>query len=180
MKFFVKISVLPIILIFLSLIIYLSVNVHWGSTTAEKINFTYKDGLFYQKNSDELFTGRFTDTTDVIIEFEVSNGKKNGRFTCYFLEGGIEKEGIIINNKNEGTWKYYYDNGQIETIGNFYNNIPDGEWISYHRNGEVSIKGIYRQGMQIGYWAYYDKYGKIINVITFIDNVMKEKVLINI
>jgi antitoxin component YwqK of YwqJK toxin-antitoxin module len=160
--------------------IYFLSNVPLDCTTSEKINFTYKDGLFYQKNSDELFTGTFTDTTDVIIEFEVSNGKKNGRFTCYYLEGGIEKEGLIINNKNEGTWKYYFDNGQIETIGSFYNNLPDGEWVSYHRNGEMSIKGIYRQGMQIGNWSYYDKYGKLINIITFIDNVMKDKVLINI
>ena len=180
MKYLAKIIIVLIILISLLLTIYLLSYVPLDRTTSEKNNFTYRDGLFYQKNSDELFTGMFTDTTDVIIEFEVSNGKKNGRFTCYFLEGGIEKEGIIINNKNEGTWRYYYDNGQIETIGNFHSNLPEGEWVSFHRNGEVRIKGFYRQGMQIGYWIYYDKYGKLINIITFIDNVMKEKVLINI
>jgi len=175
-----KLSILLIILISLSLIIYLSFDFDQDRTIADKINFTYRDGLFYEKNSTELFTGRVVDTADVIIEFEVSNGKKNGRFTTYYFEGGIEKVGIILDNKNEGVWKYFYDNGQIETIGNFRNNLPNGEWISYYRNGEVSIKGSYREGMQIGYWSYYDKKGKLINTVPFIDNVMKEKILINI
>ena len=175
-----KISLLLLIIISFSFIIYFSISVHPDKTTSMKNNFTYKDGIFYEKNSRELFTGRVVDTADVIIEFEVSNGKKNGRFTTYYFEGGIEKVGIILDNKNEGIWKYFYDNGQLETIGNFYNNLPDGEWISYYRNGQVSIQGRYREGMQIGYWSYYDKDGKHINTISFIDNVIKEKILINI
>jgi antitoxin component YwqK of YwqJK toxin-antitoxin module len=172
-----KISTLLIILISLSLIIYFSINVHPDRTTSSKFSFTYRDGLFYEKNSNELFTGRVVDTADVIIEFEVSNGKKNGRFTTYYFEGGIEKVGTILDNKNEGTWKYYYENGQIETIGNFYNNLPDGEWISYYRNGEVSTTGTYREGMQIGYWLYFDNDGKLLNSFLFLNDVLIEKVL---
>jgi hypothetical protein len=130
-----------------------------------KINFYYKDGLFYKKNSTELFSGKVIDTADVIIEFEVSNGKKNGRFTTYFLEGGIEKAGIMVDDKNEGTWKYFYPNGQIETIGNFYNNKPDGEWISYYPDGTVKTSGIYRNGDQHSGWYYYDSRGELINVL---------------
>jgi len=133
--------------------------------------------LFYQKNTEELYSGRIVDTADVIIEFEVSNGRKNGRFTSYFLEGGIEKDGMIINDKNEGTWKYFYYDGQLETIGDFNNNLPDGEWISFHNNGEISVKGSYRLGAQVGYWSYYDESGELINSVLFINDIMIEKVL---
>jgi len=114
-----KISTLLIILISLSLIIYFSINVHPDRTTSSKFSFTYRDGLFYEKNSNELFTGRVVDTADVIIEFEVSNGKKNGRFTTYYFEGGIEKVGTILDNKNEGTWKYYYDTTTCLMVNGF-------------------------------------------------------------
>ncbi len=65
-------------------------------------------------------------------------------------------------------------------IGNFKNNKADGEWTSYHFNGEISITGNYRDGLQIGYWYYYNTDGNLINTISFIDNEMKEKLLINI
>ena len=157
--------------------IFFTIQLSHDRAMVSKHNFSYRDGLFYQKNTEELYSGRVVDTADVIIEFEVANGRKNGRFTSYFLEGGIEKDGIIIDNKNEGTWKYFYKNGQLETIGDFYNNLPDGEWISFHKSGEISIKGSYRLGAQIGYWSYYDEGGKLINSILFIDNIMIEKVL---
>ena len=167
----------PLILIAISVNIFFTIQLSQNPTAVSRINFSYKDGLFYQKNTEELYSGRVVDTADVIIEFEVSNGRKNGRFTSYFLEGGIEKEGMIIDNKNEGTWKYFYYNGQLETIGDFYDNLPDGEWISYHHNGNMSTKGFYRQGIQNGYWFYYDQHGNLINSILFINGLLIEKVL---
>lgn len=167
----------PIILIAILVNIFFTIQLFQDQNVVSKLNFSYKDGLFYQKNTEELYSGRVVDTADVIIEFEVSNGRKNGRFTSYFLEGGIEKDGMIINDKNEGTWKYFYYDGQLQTIGDFNNNLPDGEWISFHKNGEISIKGNYRLGVQVGYWSYYDETGKLINSVLFIDDIMIEKVL---
>jgi len=177
MKKLMKKVTYPIILIAILVNIFFTIQLIQDRTVVGKLNFSYKDGLFYQKNTEELYSGRVIDTADVIIEFEVSNGRKNGRFTSYFLEGGIEKDGMIINDKNEGTWKYFYYDGQLETMGDFCNNLPDGEWISFHKNGEISIKGSYRLGAQVGYWSYYDESGKLINSVLFIDDIMIEKVL---
>lgn len=171
---------ITVIFIASSLIIFFSIHDKNDTDTLVKTNFFFKDGLFYDRETGEPFSGKCVDTADVIIEFEIIDGRKNGRFVSHYLEGGIEKEGMIINDKNEGTWKYYYPNGQLQMIGNFKNNKADGEWTSYHFNGEISITGNYRDGLQIGYWSYYNTDGNLINTISFIDNEMKEKLLINI
>ena len=180
MKKFHKLFLHLIIIISSLCIIYFLVVDKPRKVEKKHINFSYKDGIFYKKNSDELFTGRIIDTADVIIIFEVSNGRKNGKFITYFLDGGIEKEGIMVDNKNQGTWKYYYDNGQIETIGNFSDNLPNGEWITYYKNGEIMVRGNYREGLQIGNWSYYDHNGNLINTVSYRDDVMIEKTIISI
>ena len=160
---------IPIIIIASLSIIYFSTNINSDKLTSGRFDFYYKDGLFYQKNSSELFTGRVIDTTDVIIEFDVVKGKKNGIFKTYYLNGQLEKSGYLNNNKNEGEWKYYYPNGQLESYGNFKNDIPEGKWEFYYKNGIKKCEGDYKKGKQKGEWIYYDDKGEIINKL-FLNN----------
>lgn len=127
------------------------------------------DGLIYIAGTDELYSGLFKDTANVIIEFTVINGIKYGSFKTYFLNGQLEKEGLMKNNKNVGEWKYYFENGQLETIGSFYENIPYGQWKSFYINGNIKTIGTYRSGKQQGAWEYYDLDGNLINIIYFDD-----------
>lgn len=127
------------------------------------------DGLIYNINNDKLFTGNVRDTSNVIIEFQVVNGKKNGLFESYYLDGQIEKSGFILNDNNEGLWEYYYPNGQLESEGNFDNNLPEGKWISYYSNGNKKCEGSYKQGKQDKVWIYYDGEGNVINMIIYED-----------
>lgn len=127
------------------------------------------DGLIYIAGTDELYSGIFKDTANVIIEFTVINGIKYGSFKTYFLNGQLEKEGLIKNNKNVGEWKYYFENGQLETIGSYYENIPYGQWKSFYINGNIKTIGTYRFGKQQGAWEYYDLNGDLINIIYFDD-----------
>jgi antitoxin component YwqK of YwqJK toxin-antitoxin module len=127
------------------------------------------DGLIYNSNNDKLFTGTVLDTADVIIKFQVVNGRKNGVFTTYYLDGQIEKSGYVVNNENIGDWKYYYPEGQLESEGSFESNVPEGKWISYYPNGNKKCEGIYKNGKQQGIWIYYNKTGKIIYNVIFQD-----------
>jgi antitoxin component YwqK of YwqJK toxin-antitoxin module len=129
-----------------------------------KSKYAYRfgtDGLIYFAHNDKLYTGTVLDTADVIIQFQVVNGKKNGLFKTSYLDGQIEKSGYVYNNDNEGEWKYYYPDGQIESEGYFNNNLPEGNWISYYENGNKKSEGKYMKGQQHGVWIYYDKNGNI-------------------
>ena len=127
------------------------------------------DGLIYNSNNDKLFTGTVLDTADVIIEFHVVNGIKNGAFTTYYLDGQIEKSGYVINNENIGKWKYYYPNGQIESEGSFEKSVPVGKWTSFYPSGNKRCEGIYRNGKQENIWNYYNDKGELINMVLYRD-----------
>ncbi len=127
------------------------------------------DGLIYFAHNDKLFTGTVRDTANVIIQFQVINGKKYGLFKSTYLNGQIEKSGFILNNKNEGLWEYYYPDGQLESEGVFENNKPEGKWTSYYGNGNKKCEGIYKDGKEEGVWIYYDEEGNITYKIIYQD-----------
>ncbi len=152
-------------------------------TSCGKYNSKYayrwgNDGLIYNSDNDNLYTGTVLDTADVIIEFQVVNGKKNGTFTTYYLDGQVEKSGHIIDNDNFGLWKYYYPNGQIESEGRYENNIPEGKWTSYYPSGIIKCEGIYINGKQEDTWIYYDLNGNTTNIILFQDGEFVERLQI--
>ena len=158
--------------ILISLLIISSVFFYSCGTRTSHLNFRLgEDGLIYNTNNDDLFTGTIIDTADVVIEFQVVNGKKNGLFKTYYLNGQTEKCGYVVNNDNIGEWKYYYPDGQIESHGSFKKNVPAGKWVSYYRNGSVKCEGNYKNGKQNGNWIYYNKTGEIINVKFFQEGV---------
>jgi hypothetical protein len=122
-----------------------------------------KDGLIYNTHDKNLFTGIITDTMEVVIEMEIVNGKKHGKFTTYYLNGNIEKQGMINQNHNEGEWKYYYDDGTLESVGHFKDDKPEGEWTFYYQNGIKKEAGIFKNGKRTGKWTMYDNKGEVIN-----------------
>jgi len=162
-----------ILLITLPIFIFLGILLIFETqreNDSRKLKFSVgPNGLFYQAGTNELYSGMIIDTIDVIIEFQVVNGIKNGSFKTYFLTGQLEKEGYIENDKNEGEWKYYYENGQLEVIGSFKENLANDQWVSYYNNGNIKIIGIYKNGKQFGAWKYYDSNGELNNIIYYID-----------
>lgn len=130
-----------------------------------------KSGLIYNSNNNELYTGTVIDTGDVVIEFEVVNGKKNGAFKTYYFNGQLEKSGYMVNDYNVGKWTYYYPNGQISTEGNFKNDMAEGKWISYYENGNKMCEGLFKNGKQEYEWIYYYENGQIINILCFKDGI---------
>ena len=86
-----------------------------------------RDGLYYEKLSKTLFTGKVT-------------GKEQGR---------------IKDGKKEGEWVEYWGNGQLMSKVSYKNGKEEGEWVGYHRNGQLSSKGSYKNGLWEGDWVEY-------------------------
>ena len=86
-----------------------------------------RDGLYYEKLSKTLFTGKVT-------------GKEQGR---------------IKDGKKEGEWVEYWGNGQLMSKVSYKNGKEEGEWVGYHGNGQLSSKGSYKNGLWEGGWVEY-------------------------
>lgn len=126
-----------------------------------------KDGLIYFYDTKELYTGKVTDTADVIIEYEVVNGRQNGKFFTRFPNGNPEKIGFVLNNKNEGEWRYFYPNGTLESYGYFENNKATGDWKYYYPDGSLKCETFYLDGKAEGSSVMYDNSGKVLNIIYY-------------
>jgi antitoxin component YwqK of YwqJK toxin-antitoxin module len=133
-----------------------------------------KDGLFYKYGSHKLYAGTITDTVDVIVQFSVIWGKKNGEFITHYPNGQLEKFGFIRNNLNEGEWKYYYPNGILESKGVFNNSIANGRWIYFYSNGIIKAEGDFENNANEGKWIYYNEDGTIKNIEYFHDGNLLE------
>ena len=98
-----------------------------------------RDGLFYKKFTDALFTG------------EIDEGSA---------------QGSLRNGKPEGPWVIYHDNGQLQAKGDYKNGKPDGPWVYYHDNGQLQAKGDIKNLEREGPWVFYSEDGTVDNALT--------------
>ena len=94
----------------------------------------YIDGLLYQKEIYEVFSGNVT-------------GLQNGK---------------VLHGLKEGEWKGFYDNGNLLWSGFYNKGLNISKWIEYHKNGKVFTMGHYENGKKIGVWLFYDEQGEKI------------------
>ncbi len=161
-------------------LILISISLLLTACSSKKSRFNYKlgqDGLIYNTSNNKLYTGTIIDTADVVIEFDVVKGVKNGAFLTYYMSGQVQKYGYVKNNLNQGEWNYFYPNGQKETVGNFINDKPEGEWTSYFNNGHIKSVGTYVHGKQQGVWRFYNSEGKLVISEYYNNGLLRENLL---
>lgn len=85
----------------------------------------------------------------------------------YFNNGQKKLVGHYKNGKKDGKWTFWYVNGQKQSEGYFFENLKTGETLVYHENGKPFYKGSYVDGKKDGKWIFYNDQGKEVNQITF-------------
>jgi len=133
-----------------------------------KDDLVLKDSLLYEIGRDEPFTG--TEKSDIegkVIEYEVVDGYKQGKFKIYYQDGSLEMSGTMEKNLNVGKWQYYYPGGKIESEGNFVKNFPEGRWKWYYPSGVIKEEGEFFKGIRMGEWKIYNIEGKLDSTIHF-------------
>ena len=120
-----------------------------------------ESSLIYTENKSVPFTGKKQDTlyNNIILEFDVVDGFKQGDFIMLTMEGNYAVRGHMNKNKNHGNWKYYYDDGQLECTGNFDNDKPIGKWTWFYKNGSKKCEGNFINGKEEGRWLKFDDLG---------------------
>ncbi len=83
-----------------------------------------RDGLYYEKYSEILFTGNITGKE----QGSIKNGKKEGEWVRYWSNGELMSKVSFKNGKEDGEWVIYYSNGRVRDKGNYKNGVMQGEW----------------------------------------------------
>jgi antitoxin component YwqK of YwqJK toxin-antitoxin module len=100
--------------------------------------------------------------TQKVEEGNYVNGRKEGTWTKFFPDGGVQLKGTYNNNRPQGTYTRYYPNGKIAEQGDFQANGYKGLLLRYHENGELAYRANFNnQGQESGKVSYYHPNGKL-------------------
>ena len=84
----------------------------------------------------------------------------------------------FTDGKVEGEFRRYYINGNLIMRGYFKDGVVDGIWEDYYPNGKLIMSGYMRGHKKIGKWKYYDENGKLLGEVPY-DQIPKEIIDIN-
>jgi antitoxin component YwqK of YwqJK toxin-antitoxin module len=120
-----------------------------------------------QRHGKWVFTGKdFPNKqlpkTQKVEEGYYVNGRKEGIWTKFFADGGVQLKGTYNNNRPEGPFTRYYPNGKIAEQGDFRSNGYKGLLLRYHENGQLAYRANFNnQGQESGKVCYYHPNGKL-------------------
>ena len=120
-----------------------------------------------QRHGKWVFTGKdFPNKqlpkTQKVEEGYYVNGRKEGIWTKFFADGGVQLKGTYNNNRPEGPFTRYYPNGKIAEQGDFRSNGYKGLLLRYHENGQLAYRANFNnQGQESGKVSYYHPNGKL-------------------
>lgn len=118
-----------------------------------------------EKNSP-IYDGKYErvcneKTTDV---GSFKNNLPNGEWISYNFKGGLISKINYFEGKLNGLFELYFINGKVQFSGNFVEGKKNGMWKYYNKKGNVIIDGEYEMDVPIKMWTVRDNKGKKINV----------------
>ena len=98
----------------------------------------------------------------VEMEVEMRNGKRNGEFRRYFVNGLLDTYCVYENDSIEGVEVMYAANGCKSQEYTYLHGRKNGPHKAYHLNGSVKIEGGFKNDLFDGPWTYYDERGIVV------------------
>lgn len=96
-------------------------------------------------------------TTDV---GNFKNDLPNGEWISYNFKGGLINKINYSEGKLNGLFELYFLNGKTQFSGSFINGKKNGVWRYYNEKGIIIIEGEYEMDKPIKIWTIKDKKGK--------------------
>ena len=81
--------------------------------------------------------------------------------------GKVAMMDTFTDGKVEGEFRRYYINGNLIMRGYFKDGVVDGIWEDYYPNGKLIMSGYMRGHKKIGKWKYYDENGKLLGEVPY-------------
>ena len=130
-------------------------SVSWS----KDVNYTdlvKRDGLWYEKFTNEPFTGNSTG----LKQGKVKDGKKDGEWFYYLENGQLHLKNTYKEGKKDGERLKYYDNGKLYRKGNYKDGKRNGLKTDWHKNGRKESEGNWKNDKQEGLLTAWYENGK--------------------
>lgn len=96
------------------------------------------------------------------IMMEMKDGKRNGDFVKYFINGKVETRCTYKDDLEEGLEENFSIYGYKVSDIHFLHGKKHGPIVYYHANGEIKEQGSFAEDMFDGHWTYYDERGVMV------------------
>jgi uncharacterized protein len=173
-------------------------GVYFNDIPSGKWTFYYENGAIEQVGNydehgypDGTWIYYFENGLVRKVEY-FNNGKLDGEFSEFDLQGKLISQGLYIDDQREyswqfqpngwkktgefqfgdhhGTWMHIRPNGNIKFKGSFVDGLMHDQQIFYHFNGKISEKGRYVMGKKYGIWEKYDENGVLLLRLEYKDD----------
>lgn len=111
-----------------------------------------------------------------IMEIEMKNGKKHGKFTKRFFDNKLEVSACYKNDLLEGLEIHYYNNGRRAKEVNYTKGLKNGPITSWYFNGALKETGAFVNDLFDGEWENYDERGMLVGEGSFVKGTGKRMV----
>lgn len=144
------------------------VDVIWLESTNE--NLQNVNGIVF--NSDQRFTGAlltfYPATRDTAEVSRYLEGKEDGIWRKYFMNGELMQERSYSRGKKTGDYKSWWPNGKKKLHYRFANGEYEGTCQEWNENGRLVQEMNYKNGHEEGSQKMYYDNGKIRSNYTII------------
>lgn len=143
--------------------------------TIEESSLVQRNGLYYQINTTEPFTGSvisYHDNGQIKLSFNIEKGLKEGLFEEFYDNGQLFSSVNYFMDGKEGTEHVYYTNGTIQYVNRYKNNLLHGVKETYYEEiGVLMTKEHYDKGLlkDISYYSAIDPGVEFLTCITSFD-----------
>ena len=128
---------------------------------SKKMEVTYRSGV-QQGPCKMWYNNLEMNTGQLRVRGDYKNGKKEGKFQHYHINGNLEAEGSFSEGNEIGLWKTYFDNGKMKKEVKYIEGSKEGEFTIWHSNGKVSRKGVYVNNKVEGIYKVWDEEGVFV------------------
>lgn len=144
--------------------------------------FIIEGDTSYVLNIHELIEGKAIVYYDfnikkVLIESNLHQGKKQGRYVSYYRNDAKKTEAYYDNDNPDSLFQEWHSNGQIKNKGIFIKGLKDGKFEEWYENGMPKFSGIFNKGIKEGIFIDYFPNGNKKQLGEFFkDNLIKSTI----
>ena len=146
-------------------LIFLFTTLVYSQNDVNIQNLTMKENIYFAKNSKLPFSGSAFSfsllTREKILEFQIIDGKKNGTYEEWYINGKKKSKYNYLDNLKHGRFTTYYQNGKKKEKGFWKYGNNDGLCSFWFENGQRKKEGVYKNTKGEGIWTYWYPNGNI-------------------
>jgi len=108
-----------------------------------------------ERNKPKEYIEYFENGNTALKSFKDKDGNLTGKTTLYFENGNKRAEGMVENGNKQGQWSYFKENRGIESTETYLNGVLHGPYKEYYDISNYKTQGQFSNGKKDGIWRHY-------------------------